>query len=438
MAVACGLIFSTFVAPAQAGPVPERSRPPKERLIPDHFPAQPTIAPSWSIPVDPLGFSPPGPIYLGARNTLVSLDFIGEDKLLFTFRVPGLLHRDETNEARSNERQIRAMVLSLPQGTVETDAVWTLHDRTRYLWMLHDGHFLLRDRNNLLAGDASLGLKPYLQFPGPLLWLQLDPAQQLLVTDSKEPVKTAAQSGQVPSPATASAAIDSDQAGVEGAPDTVVRILSRDTGKVMLVSRVRSAVHLPINSVGYIENLRGKGWGWTLNLSYFQGGSKMLGKVESRCEPIDEFVSEQEILVTTCAVDDSDKLTAITTAGQTLWTDQTPAVAVWPEVTMSPDALRIARVTLGVTHSVNTYAPLDSEDIKGQWLTVYDAATGDMALETPVSPPLDSGGNVAISPSGRRVAVLNAGAIQVFELPAAPPLPAAPSTGSTAVEAPAR
>jgi hypothetical protein len=49
-----------------------------------------------------------------------------------------------------------------------------------------------------------------------------------------------------------------------------------------------------------------------------------------------------------------------------------------------------------------------------------------MALEAPASPALDSGGNVAISPSGKRVAVLNAGAIQVFELPAPPPLPDAP------------
>jgi hypothetical protein len=40
-----------------------------------------------------------------------------------------------------------------------------------------------------------------------------------------------------------------------------------------------------------------------------------------------------------------------------------------------------------------------------------------------LSPVLDAGGNVAISPSGRRVAVLNAGAVEVFELPPAPPLP---------------
>jgi hypothetical protein len=53
---------------------------------------------------------------------------------------------------------------------------------------------------------------------------------------------------------------------------------------------------------------------------------------------------------------------------------------------------------------------------------VFDAANGKVALEAPASPALDAGGNVAISPSGRRVAVLNDGAIQVFELPAPPPL----------------
>jgi len=58
-------------------------------------------------------------------------------------------------------------------------------------------------------------------------------------------------------------------------------------------------------------------------------------------------------------------------------------------------------------------------------LKIYDAADGKVALEAPVSPTFDAGGNVAISPSGRRVALLNGTAIQVFELaaPASLPLP---------------
>jgi hypothetical protein len=427
--LAGGFLIPPVPARAQAHTDQSRPRSLKARLIPDHFLPDPSIPPKWSVAVDPLGFSPPGPLYLGARNTLASLDFIGEDKLLFTFRVPGLLHRDPSGNS-SDERQIRAVVLDLPQGSVETETVWTLHDRTRYLWMLRDGHFLLRDGNNLEFGDESLQLKPFLQFPGPLLSVSLDPAQQYIVTNSHEPAKAASKPAEVSNSGTnvptsdASSSSDAGQADSDPSTSTVVRILRRDSGKVILVSRTRSTVDLPINSDGYIEELRGEGWNWNLNLSYFGGGGKALGSVDSRCDPTEDFVSESEFLVTTCASDGSEAVVAMTTSGRSLWADQIPSIAIWPEITVAPGGLRIARETLGVTHAVNTYTPLDTDDIKGQWVTVYDAATGDLALETPASPALDSGGNVAISPSGRRVAVLNAGAIQVFELPAPPALPA--------------
>jgi hypothetical protein len=61
--------------------------------------------------------------------------------------------------------------------------------------------------------------------------------------------------------------------------------------------------------------------------------------------------------------------------------------------------------------------------VKAQVVEVYDAADGRRVLTVQASPVLDGGGNVAISPSGKRVAVLNAGAIQVFELPEPAPLP---------------
>ncbi|MGB6726923.1 MAG: hypothetical protein WBE74_13550 [Terracidiphilus sp.] len=398
----------------------------KERLIPSHFPAESTVAPSFSIPVEPLGFTAPGALYLGARNTMASLDFIGENKLLFTFRVPGLLHRD-TNSSEEDERQIRAVVLGLPHGNVEGEAVWTVHDRARYLWMLKGGHFFLRDRNELMEGDSSLNLKPYLKFPGPLEWIEVDPTQQYVVSNSREPVPAKPRIGDVgDSSSTASSSaqsMDLDDEENARPPNVVVRILRRDTGKVILMSRVRQAVHLPVNDAGYLDDLEGERWQRIVSLNYFDGGSRMLGSLESECELRDDFISAGEILVTGCESNGGDKLVAMNTDGKVLWIDATPPVAIWPEVVMAQNGKRIARETLGVTHAINAYASLDPEDIKGQWVTVYDAATGDMALETQASPVLDAGGNVAISPSGRRVAVVNAGAIQVFDLPEPPTLP---------------
>jgi len=393
----------------------------KDKGLPDRLPSKPTLPPVFRIPVEPLGFSPPGPIYLGQRNCLVSLDFLDENRLLFTFRVPGLIHRDAAEGAWSDERQIRAVVLALPAGAVAAEALWTVHDRVRYLWMLRDGHFLLRDQDGIRQGDAALNMKPLLHFPGPVLWMEMDPLQQYLVTNSREAASAVQKPGDVPSPPTAQAGMSVD-GQKKGVPDLVVRILRRDSGQVMLVSRTRSAVHLPINSDGYLETLRGNGDGWLVNLNYFTGGSKILGRVNSACPPSLDLISQRELLVTACDGTGGHRLEAFSMDGHRLWDDQSSPQAIWPLLVMGPDGSRLVRETLAVNHEVNAYSPLDAEDIKGQLVRVFDAATGKVALETAASPPLDAGGNIAISPSGRLVAVLNNGAIEVFELPAPPQL----------------
>jgi hypothetical protein len=108
----------------------------------------------------------------------------------------------------------------------------------------------------------------------------------------------------------------------------------------------------------------------------------------------------------------------MTTEGRHLWDAETSDATVWPLVVRSPNGLRLAREALAVSHPVRAGTSLDQGDIKGQLVEVLDAADGKVVLETAASPILDAGGNVAISPSGRRVAVLNGGAIQVSEMPA--------------------
>jgi len=379
--------------------------------------------PAFSIPVEPLGFNAPSTFYLGQRERLLSLDFLDEDHLLFTFHTPGLIRR--TNPSEEDERQIRAMVLKLPQGTVEAEALWTVHGRDRYLWMLKGGKFLLKDRDDLEQGDASLQLKPLLHFPGPLLWLEMDPEQRYLVTDSYEPEAAAAQPGDVPSPSTASA--DMSDGLDSGKPDIVVRILRRATGEVMLVSHVRTTVHLPINSDGYLEVLRSTGRTWLLNLSYFTGGSKTVGKVDSICSPPLDFISHDEVLANTCTQDGRRELVAVTTDGHPLWKLDSGPTQVWPLFVVAANGTRFAVETLTVSHAVAPFSPLSTDDVKGQMVQVFDAEGANQELRASASPVLDGGGNVAFSPSGARIAVLDAGAIEVYELPAQPAQPGQPA-----------
>ncbi len=371
---------------------------------------------AFSIPVEPLGFYPPGAYYQGQRESLVSLDFLDEDHLLFTFRSPGLIHRTQYGV---DERQIRAVVLALPGGSVDAEALWTLHDTDRYLWMAKGGRFLLRDGDTLKEGDSALQLTPLLHFPGPLLWLQMDPTQQYLVTDSLEPSITKNKSGDVGSPATAQASVslDSDD-DKDPQQDTVLRILRRDSGKVMLVSRVRNVVQLPISADGYLEALPSSGHEWVLNLNYFTGGGKVLARLESTCQPPLTFLARNEAVANTCQAQGGRRLVAISTEGRRLWDAPCPATQVWPLLVIAPDGSLIARETLSVSHPVDAFSPLSFDNVTGQLVEVYDAADGKRQLLAPASPVLDGGGNVAISPAGKRVAVLNAGAIQVYDLSA--------------------
>lgn len=372
-------------------------------------------SPAFSIPVEPLGFFAPGAYYRGQRESLVSLDFLDENHLLFTFHAPGLIRRTQYG---TDERQIRALVLSLPDGSIDAEALWTLHDTDRYLWMRKDGHFLLRDGDTLKEGDASLALTPSLHFPGPVVWLQMDPTQQFLVTDSLEPSALKPKTGDVGSPVTAQASITTGDDANDDQRDTVLRILRRDSGSVMLVSRVRNVVQLPVSPDGYLEALPSSGREWLLNLNYFTGGSKVLGKLESACQPPVVFLSRTEALANTCLSQGGRKLVAVSTEGRRLWDSPCAATQVWPMLVLAPDGSKFARETLTVSHPVDAFSPLNFEDVTGQIVEVYDAADGRRQLMAPANPALDGGGNVAFSPSGNKVAILNAGAIQVYDLSA--------------------
>ncbi len=394
----------------------------EEPLLIDHYPEKPSMRPVLTIPVGPLGFSTPGAVYLFHRQSLVSLDFLDENRLLFSFRAPGLMRREGGDEADDKKRKIRAVVLALPDGKIESEALWVVPDRTRYLWMLKDGHFLLRDADGLEQGDATLKTAPFLDLPGRLLWVEMDPAQRVIVTNSLEPGAVAKAAGKANGPPTVSDTTSADEQEPTAQQTLLVRTMLRETGQVIRETRVpwtAQNADWPVNFEGYVESVRDSGAQWVLSLISFSGGSRIVGRVESGCMPKSAFVSEGELLATTCNPEGGGKLVALSARdGQELWEVKTAANAMWPLLVTAPDGMRFARETLILKRAATRYKRLlDADDLRGQLVRVMDAADGKVKLEAPVTPMLDGGGNVAISPSGRRVAILNDGAIEIFELP---------------------
>jgi hypothetical protein len=382
----------------------------KKRKIPDLLPRVPTLTPAFSIPVAPLGYGTPGPTYLGRQNTLISLDFLDENRLLFSFRATGLIHRETSENSANEPRQMRAVVVMLADGKVESQALWMVPDLQRYVWMLRDGHFLLHDHDGLKMGDGKLDTKPFLQLPGELLSLEIDPSQKVLVTKSVEPAAATTTAGEAKGQSSGS---------TTGGPFQVaVRVVDVASGQVIETQRVRAAPQLPIDAEGYLDITHDKLDQWSLKLNAFHGGTRVLGHVESTCLPTTNLFSDREILVSGCNPAHERKLRAVSATGQQMWEIDIPIPIIQPLYAMSPDGSRFSRESIVLNNGVKPDSQmLWVKAVKGQVARVFDAANGKPVLEAPVSPTLDGGGNVAFSPSGRRFAVLNQGAIEVFELP---------------------
>ncbi|HET6215486.1 MAG TPA: hypothetical protein VFE27_00625, partial [Acidobacteriaceae bacterium] len=139
--------------------------------------------PEERILVGPLGYRPPGQLYMLSGKAFSSLDFIDAHHLLFTFHQPRLMRREKNPGRFDNDQIIQALTLALPDGAVLASAEWRMHDRSRYLWPLTDGRFLVRQRNTYSLTDASLKLRPYIDVATPVLQTEVSPDGRILVVE---------------------------------------------------------------------------------------------------------------------------------------------------------------------------------------------------------------------------------------------------------------
>ncbi|HEX3890992.1 MAG TPA: hypothetical protein VHW46_00330 [Terracidiphilus sp.] len=404
-----GILATCAVVPLRAqdimlpGDVPPRVK--KHKPKPEVLPPAPDRPPSIVIPAAPLGFGAPSLTYLGRQYSVVALSFVDENRLLFSFRAPGLLARD-ANES-TGIRQMRAVVLKLPDGKVESEALWTIPDNARYLWSLKDGQSLLRDHNGLEIVDASLQMKPALPLSGKFLALRVDPSAKIVESNTLEDAGPARP----------------------GTQEIVTRLLDLGTGHAKVSRSARAPSELPINSDGSLEITHDNKYDqWSLRLNLFGGGSRILGHVESTCQPTSAFLASKTILMSGCNQMRVPKLTALSIGGQILWESEAPLLYIPPLLGTTADGSRFIRESIALRKAPSVgNETLWVKAVRGQVVRVFDTASGKVALELSVIPVLDGGGNAALSPSGRRLAVLNHGSIQVFDLPPVSAAPAPPA-----------
>jgi hypothetical protein len=369
--------------------------------------------PTIRILTAPLGYYPLSSFYLMGRMSSVSLDFIDNEHLLFTFRVPGLLKRMPECKPDDEDQVIRAMVVHVPDGVVERSTDWRMHDRGRYLWALRGGKFLVRERDTLSATDSKLELQPYLRSSTPIRLVKLSPDARILLVESDLEKHNEEEHKKL-----------AEDALLEGLSppreDVQLAIINTETHRTLGRARVLTPTDLPLIENGYLEALSAKGDHWMVRYKPFGGEPTVIADVASSCQPDENPLNDKTLIVSLCPHGSGDHVfEAISLTGRTMWTYRRDNHFIWPTTASAENGQRVAFSTLRVARPLSAIDPFDESELQEQRIEVLDVETGRLELTEFATPMLSGGQNYALSPDGGRFAVLRENAIEIYDLPAA-------------------
>lgn len=374
--------------------------------------------PAVRIPIEALGYRPPGKLYLLAGYSSNSLDFLDSTHLLLTFRKPRLILRGPGSDGM--DQAIQAQVLELPTGKVVAEDQWLMHDRDRYLWRLADNKILLRIGSYLYETDNELHLKPLYKSPTDLKAVEISPNGRLLVVQSELEKHTPAEHERL----TKRAALVGDRPPAE---DVQIRMVRLDERKLMLSARADVAGELPATVEGFFTQQKVGEESWNVWFKRYDepqsaGKGVNVAQFESACDPSAKVLNEQSVLILSCRPGHDDRFVAAYSLDRRkLWDGRWQSNFTWPAFRVAQNGTSVAISWLAVNHAVSASAAINDEDVQNQVLSVLDSRTGGLRLALLLKPIVSAGGNFALSADGNRLAVLNKGAIEIYDLPPPPP-----------------
>ena len=363
--------------------------------------------PSKRIELQSLGFQQLSEMARRSGAVNLSLDFLDRDRILFTFNSKKLINRRPECPPTHDDRNVHAAVLDASTGKVLSQADWYLHDSRRYIWPLSSGRFLLRELNSLFVVDAELKEKLLWASPKDLLWVSVTPDGKQIITESLEDIDSKSSVPNAKHDSKSKVLIEfrdaesmavqrvihSDKpANVEGLSSGVASVTPGFSGKVWLV-RFGPDDHQRAN-IARVRTRR------IPDVLYLSANSLLIGRDSSRVPGY--------------------SVSAFTATGNRLWRQHWDAHRYQPLLARSEDGSRFAISSLVLADSnaqLTTEESAQQQEGLEQRIEVFDTATGTHVLSAAASPVVLNGQNFALSPDGRRFAVLYETQLEVSDLP---------------------
>jgi hypothetical protein len=365
------------------------------------------------IPLSPMGYQPPSQDFMLAGSSMLTVDFVDPDHLLVTFGVRRLMKRDPDDPVNDDDRTIGAFLVEVASGKVLARTEWRVHDRSRYLWSLGHGRFLLRVRDRLTMFapmDAGNAKDPFRQTPifendRHVVAILISPDDDLLTVET---TSFAMGSGE-----------SSEGFSIDPAPVEIRFFRLSDTGADGLqvtpagTIRTRTAVALPITAAGRLEEAEDGKNGWLFNFDEHSGKVDELAGFVTTCLPRPMMVGHGEFVAFGChGLNNAADLAGFNMKGEQMWQENFIDTQASPTFAFAPDAGRFALGRMLVNGDFDGEGSLPASVVTGQEVRVYQDYDGRLLFRIDCTPVERAGHNFALSADGMRLAVVREVAVR--------------------------
>lgn len=389
------------------------------------------------IPLDKVGFEPQTTQFLLAGKSMMTLDYVDNDHLLFTFGVHRLMKRIDNDPPSDEDRVVEAVLLEASSGRVLARTDWRLHDGGRYLWNLGHGRFLLRVRNALtsfaplanLASGQPFRQYPFLSMPNRIGVVLLSPESDMAVVETADRAPSATNApASVMGPALKPTPVAEDGSGNATAVTLYFYRLylpenSKPGDPVRAVSAgfARSTAFggVPVTGAGHLAIVDQGHQHWAFDFHPYAGKVMQLSPFDSTCRPIPYFVSSSEFVSFGCHGGNIPQvLGGFNMGGDEMWEQNLFGDFVAVSFSFAPQGGRFAMGRVLGDPALEFSGSVLTSNYTSDSVTVYQTESGKQIFHTDCSPIARAGQNFALSPDGRELAAIRNGAIEVFALPA--------------------
>lgn len=389
--------------------------------------------PAVRIPLDSLGYEPQPSQFLVSGSSMLTVNYVDNQHLLFTFAVHRLMERIPNDPPDDEDRTVEAVLVELPSGRALARTDWRLHDSGQYLWSLGHGRFLLRTHDTLttfapmanLASGHPFRQRDFLTTDRRIGAVLLSPEDDLLIVESAErtppaPIAPAPLFGPTPDPVP-------QPIGKPGDPEPVAlsiyRLALPGTGDLVVahLAGIAHAAHfgdLAAMGTGHIAVVDEGRQQWAFDFHPFNGKVKELAPFASTCDPTPRFVSSSEFVAFGCHTGDSPQVMGgFNLRGDEMWEQNLFGDYVATSMTFAPESGRFALGRVMGEIPTDNLEQGSGAGLTAQNVVVYQTESGKQILHVDCSPVARAGQNFSLSPDGMGLAVVRENALEIFPLP---------------------